>query len=108
MTTSRLPFTFSVDEATPFDTLEAVLATARRGGLTLVNIRAHATAGAVRVSIELLAQERDLLDLFAVRLRNLVDVFDMQDQDIDDANCKLSVDALYNFPTNNPEEIVSL
>ncbi len=108
MTTSRLPFTFSVDKATPFDTLEAVLASARRGGLTLVNMRAHATDGAVRVSIELLAQERDLLDLFAARLGNLVDVFDIQDQDKDDANCKLSVDALYNRAANNTKEIVSL
>ena len=77
MTSALLPLTFYVDKATALDTLEAVLAIARRGGLSLAALQVTSADAGKLISIELLAKDGDLLDLVSARLRNLVDVFDI-------------------------------
>jgi acetolactate synthase regulatory subunit len=77
MTSALLPLTFSVDKDTALDSLEAVLAIARRGGLSLAALQVTSVAAGKLIAIELLAGERDLLDLFSARLHNLVDVYDI-------------------------------
>jgi len=65
----QLTVTFSVDPAHAFDTLEAVLAIARRGGLQLgaLDYCRHAR-------VDLLAPDPRLLDLFLARLCNQIGV----------------------------------
>lgn len=67
---SHLPLTFSLDQDSALDTLEAVLAIARRGGLRLakLNLEGH------KVAVELRADDADLLTLFSARLHNVIGV----------------------------------
>lgn len=74
MNDAHLPLAFSVDKSTSLDTLEAVLAIARRGGVRLASLHLQAHDTADLVTMELVAGERDLLDLFDARLRNLIGV----------------------------------
>ena len=78
MTSALLPLTFCVDKDTALDTLEAVLAIARRGGLSLAALQVQGAPACNLVSIELVARDGDLLDLFGARLRNLVNVYDIK------------------------------
>ena len=78
MTSTYLPLTFCLDKNTAIDTLEAVLAIARRGGLRLSRLHLTTRETDDLVSMELLAGEHDPLDLFEHRLRNLVDVFNIE------------------------------
>jgi len=73
MNYSPLALTFSLDHDSALDTLEAVLAIARRGGLHLekLNLNNH------RVAAELRADDADLLTLFSARLHNLIGVHDI-------------------------------
>lgn len=75
MTSACLPISFSIDNQSTLDTLEAVLAIARRGGLRLARLQLQASATDDRVSLELLADEPGLLELFDARLRNLIGVY---------------------------------
>jgi len=70
---SHLPLTFSLDHDSALDTLEAVLAIARRGGLRLakLNLIEH------KVAVELRADDADLLTLFSARLHNVIGVHDI-------------------------------
>ena len=77
MTCAHLPLTFSVDKDTTLDILEAVLAIARRGGLRLSRLHLQAAAPADLVSMDLLADDPDLLALFAARLNNVIGVTDV-------------------------------
>jgi acetolactate synthase regulatory subunit len=77
MNTHALPLTFSIDNSSTLDTLEAVLAIARRGGLRLAGLTLAPDAFSDRVSLQLVADEPDLLDLFQARLANLVGVHDI-------------------------------
>ena len=86
MTCAHLPLTFSVDNDTTFDTLEAVLAIARRGGLRLSRLHVQAAAPADLVSMDLLADDPDLLALFAARLNNVIGV-----ADVDTRPCTLHI-----------------
>lgn len=78
MTSAHLPLTFSVDNGTTFDTLEAVLAIARRGGLRLSRLQVQAGTPADRVRLDLLADDPDSLALFEARLGNLIGVADIE------------------------------
>lgn len=78
MTSALLPLSFMVDKATALDTLEAVLAIARRGGLRLASLQVQARDTADLVSMELTAPDSDLLALFDARLRNVVGIDDIQ------------------------------
>jgi acetolactate synthase regulatory subunit len=74
MTLTHLPLSFCIEKECPIGTLEAVLATARRGGLQLVSLTMQQGDGRESVALELAATDRDLLDLFCRRLENIVDV----------------------------------
>ena len=72
MKNALLPLSFSVASRDTLDTLEAVLAIARRGGLRLAALKVHARSDACdEVDLILAAVEADLLDLFLARVRNL-------------------------------------
>ena len=73
MTSARLPFSFSIDPDTPFDTLEMVLAIARRIGLRLLYLSVRDE----QVMLELGAGGDDPLALFAARLHNVIGVHDI-------------------------------
>lgn len=77
MTCAHLPLSFSVEHGTTFDTLEAILAIARRGGLRLARLHVQASTAADCVSIDLLADDPDLLALFEARLHNVIGVEDI-------------------------------
>lgn len=70
---SHLPLTFSLDHNGTLDTLEAVLAIARRGGLRLAKL----SLDDLKVAIELRADDADLLALFSARLHNVIGVYDI-------------------------------
>jgi hypothetical protein len=69
----RLPLTFSLDPDSLLDTLEAVLAIARRGNLRLARLQMEGGA----VALELDAHDPDLLDLFGARLHNVIGVHEI-------------------------------
>ena len=71
MTSARLPLSFSIDPDSTLDTLEMVLAIARRIGLHLAHLELR---GAGRVCIELRAFDPDALALFCARLHNVIGV----------------------------------
>jgi acetolactate synthase regulatory subunit len=77
MTSALLPLSFTLDQASALDTLEAVLAIARRGGLRLARLSVASAASADLVSMELLAADPDLLALFEARLRNVIGIDDL-------------------------------
>lgn len=83
MTCARLPLTFCIDKDSPIDTLEAVLAIARRGRLRLSNLHLQAGDTGDLVRMELLADGGEPLDLFELRLRNLYGVFDIERLPVD-------------------------
>ncbi len=74
MDTTTFSLTFSIARCDPMGTLEAVLATARRGGIELVSLTfaegSHTDTAAMRVR----SDEADRLELFLLRLGNLFDV----------------------------------
>jgi acetolactate synthase regulatory subunit len=70
--------TFCTDKDTTIDSLEAVLAIARRGGLQLSRLQLQARDAHDQVSIELVADDGDLLELFVHRLRNRFGVFGIE------------------------------
>ncbi len=78
MTSAYLPLTFCLDPDSAIDTLEAVLAIARRGGLQLSSLNLHARQTDQQVSLELLGADADMLDLFERRLGNLFGVFNIE------------------------------
>jgi hypothetical protein len=73
MTCARLSIGFSIEPDSTFDTLETVLATARRTGMRLarLEVRAH------KVALELDAGDEDLCSLFSARLHNVIGVHDV-------------------------------
>lgn len=73
MTSARLPLAFSLDPDSTFDTLEMVLAIARRIGLHLARLEFDAG----RVCIDLHAGDDDPLALFRARLDNVIGVHDV-------------------------------
>jgi acetolactate synthase regulatory subunit len=74
MNSANLPLIFSVEKDSALDTLEAVLAIARRGGLRLDTLNLHPAEQDDIVSVELQAPDPDLLDLFVARLHNVIGV----------------------------------
>lgn len=74
MNHAHRPVSFSVDKDLTLDTMEAVLAIARRGGLRLGALQLRSQDHSDRVYLELLAPEPDLLDLFMARLSNQIGV----------------------------------
>ena len=80
MNCAHLPLTFSVDNDTTLDILEAVLAIARRGGLRLSRLHVQAAPAADLVRMDLLADDPDLLALFAARLGNVIGVADIEER----------------------------
>ncbi len=79
MNEHHLPLSFSLVAAETLDTLEAVLAIARRGGLRLVYLHVVDTERATDVALTLCAADADPLALFLARLNNLVGVHDIVD-----------------------------
>lgn len=77
MTDAHLPLTFSVASGDTLDTLEAVLAIARRGGLRLAAMQVAPCTDADQVYLDLRAGEPDLLTLFLARLHSLFCVSDI-------------------------------
>ena len=73
MTCARLPLSFSIDPTSTFDTLEMVLAIARRIGLRLHYLRVRGE----QVVLEMGAADDDPLALFAARLHNVIGVHDI-------------------------------
>ena len=78
MTSALLPLTFSIGHASTLDTLEAILAIARRGGLTLATLELQPSGRDAQVQMNLLAHDPHLLDLFEARLRNVIGVHDIE------------------------------
>ena len=79
MNDAKLSLNFQFPTADTFDTLEAVLAIARRGGLHLRAMRVSApSVHRMSAFLQLEAHEGDLLDLFIARLQNLFCVEDVQ------------------------------
>lgn len=74
---NQLALTFSIDPQHTLDTMEAVLAIARRGGLQLGALQLGPRAQDGRAYLELQAPDPDLLDLFLARLHNLIGVADI-------------------------------
>lgn len=66
--------TFLLEPASTLDTLAAVLATARRGGLRLRRLRLAPHGTDDLVHLRLSADDPDLLDLFGARLANIIGV----------------------------------
>jgi len=71
---NQLALTFAIDQQYTLDTLEAVLAIARRGGLQLSALDLHSGEQDDRAAIELTAPDPDRLELFLARLRKLIGV----------------------------------
>ena len=65
--------TFTLEPASVLDTLEAVLAMARRGGLRLAALHLQRQ----EVALELEADDGDLIELFNARLHNVIGVHDI-------------------------------
>lgn len=65
--------TFTLESASQLDTLEAVLAIARRGGLRLAALNLQRQ----EVALELEADDGDLIELFNARLHNVIGVHDI-------------------------------
>lgn len=76
MNLATLSLTFSVDQDEPMGILEAVLAIARRGGVSL-NELSFTDPGNARASIRLQSDEAERLDLFLARLHNAIGVRDI-------------------------------
>ncbi len=70
MTSARLPLCFCIDPDSPLDTLEMVLAIARRIGLQLDQLQLRGD----QVFLALRAGDQDALALFCARLHNLIGV----------------------------------
>jgi hypothetical protein len=70
MTTARLSLGFSIEPDCTFDTIEMVLATARRTGTRLARLDVRA----YEVLLQLDAGDEDLLMLFRARLHNVIGV----------------------------------
>lgn len=77
MNDSHLPLHFSVAKTATLDTLEAVLAIARRGGLHLAALELDSSAADDVIFLDLRAREPDLLDLFMTRLRNVIEIIEI-------------------------------
>ncbi|MES3023333.1 MAG: hypothetical protein V4857_17355 [Pseudomonadota bacterium] len=77
--TSQLSIHFSVSAEHAFNALEAVLAIARRGGLSIgaLKVEPAGPAGAHVVWLELRASEEDPLALFLARLQGVFDIDDL-------------------------------
>ncbi|SHG46254.1 hypothetical protein [Massilia sp. CF038] len=74
MNPNRLPLVFSLDRDHPLDTLEAILAIARRGNVHLTRLQVERT----EVAMELGADDPDLLSLFSARLHNVIGIYDIR------------------------------
>jgi acetolactate synthase regulatory subunit len=72
--TYTLPLSFSVEPDSTLDTLEMVLAVARRIGLRLAQLELRP---ANQVFIDLHAADDDALALFCARLHNVIGVHDV-------------------------------
>ncbi|MFB9242525.1 hypothetical protein IV454_15555 [Massilia antarctica] len=77
MNDSHLPLRFSVPRTTTLDTLEAVLAIARRGGLQLAALELDSRGADDTIFLKLRAADTDLLDLFMARLYNVIGITDI-------------------------------
>jgi hypothetical protein len=73
MTSARLPLSFSIDPDSTLDTLEMVLAIARRIGLHLAQLQLRGS----QAYLELHAADDDPLALFCARLHNVIGVYDI-------------------------------
>lgn len=91
MTCAHLSLSFSIDPDSPFDTLEMVLAIARRIGLQLAQLELRAGA---RVFIALRADDDDPLALFCARLHNVIGVHEV---------CMLPVEQKYRRLRRSPD-----
>jgi acetolactate synthase regulatory subunit len=79
MNYAHLTLSFSVSAEHAFNTLEAVLAIARRGGLAMgqLELGRVTQAGTHGVLLEVCADEPDRLDLFMLRLQGVFDITDL-------------------------------
>jgi hypothetical protein len=77
MNTCHLPVHFCIEKDRTLDTMEAVLAIARRGGLTLGKLQLHSRGEDDLAMLELRASDPALLDLFLLRLSNLIGIADI-------------------------------
>ena len=75
--------TFLLEPASTLDTLEAILATARRGGLQLDALRVQPEGADNAVHMRVRGPDADMLDLFTLRLHNLMDVHAIERQSAD-------------------------
>lgn len=74
MDPTTLSLNFCVARNDPMSTLEAVLATARRGGLTLTGFTYTAGDDRHSAAIEVQADDANRLELFVLRLGNVIDI----------------------------------
>lgn len=90
MTCAHLSLSFSIDPDSTFDTLEMVLAIARRIGLHLAYLELRAGE---RVFIALHAGDHDPLALFCARLHNVIGVHEV---------CMLPIEQKYRTLRGSP------
>lgn len=69
--------TFLLEPDSSLHTLEAILATARRGGLQLGALRLHREGRDNAVYLRLCAADASLLELFSLRLDNIIGVHEI-------------------------------
>lgn len=74
MNPASLSLSFAVDQDQACGTLEAVLAIARRGGVTLARMDYADIGKHARASVRLTSEEPDRLDLFLTRLHNVIGI----------------------------------
>lgn len=78
MNNAHLTLTLDLESDDTLGTLETVLATARRGGLQLDHLQFTLAPQGAAVHLAVCAEESDRLDLFALRLDNLLGVRSVQ------------------------------
>lgn len=73
-----MQITFTLEPGDAFGPLEAALSTARRCGLSLVQLHTHGSRHGTTVTMQVRAEQPEPVALFMLRLDNLVGVCDVR------------------------------
>ncbi|HYD79023.1 MAG TPA: hypothetical protein VEC06_04380 [Paucimonas sp.] len=75
----QMSLRFCIEADAALGTLEAALATARRGGLELRNLRAGLGTQGLEIWMRLTATDQDALALCRTRLHHIIGILDLQE-----------------------------